>query len=146
MNISPLLNTALVCLSLNIYHEARSQSYVAQLAVGQTVLNRVRDNRFPDSVCKVVKQGPTYSTGLKLPVRHKCQFSWWCDGKSDKVKDIEAWNIALHLSKDILTGRYSDLFEGITHYHADYVTPSWAAYKTFIVRIDNHLFYRWEQK
>ena len=143
--INIFIQTALVCISLNIYHEARSQSVIGQLAVGQTVLNRVRDRRFPSSVCEVVIQGPSYRTGLKMPVRHKCQFSWWCDGKSDQIKDKHAWSIATALGKELLEGHYMDLFNGITHYHALSVVPAWAAQKTFIVRIDDHLFYRWER-
>ena len=38
-----ILETALTCLALNIYHEARSQSLVEQLAVSQVVMNRVAD-------------------------------------------------------------------------------------------------------
>ena len=142
--MNTLLQTALICLSLNIYHEARSQSMIGQLAVGQTVLNRVRDSRFPNSVCEVVKQGPTYRMRLKMPVRHKCQFSWWCDGRSDRVTDNVAWATAKELGKELLSGNYMDL-DGITHYHAQSVAPAWAAQKTFIVRIDSHLFYRWEK-
>ena len=39
---------ALTCLALNIYYEARNQSVEAQIAVSQVVINRVRDDRFPD--------------------------------------------------------------------------------------------------
>ena len=44
-----ILETALTCLALNIYHEARSQSLVEQLAVSQVVMNRVADSRFPST-------------------------------------------------------------------------------------------------
>ncbi len=47
------------CLSLNMYHEARNQGTAGLLAVSNVVLNRVNDERFPDTVCGVVKQGPT---------------------------------------------------------------------------------------
>ena len=43
-------------MAVNIYHEAGNQSMIGQMAVGQVVLNRVADNRFPDTVCEVVKQ------------------------------------------------------------------------------------------
>ena len=46
-----LLETALMCMAANIYHEAGNQSMIGQMAVGQVVLNRVEDTRFPDTVC-----------------------------------------------------------------------------------------------
>ena len=52
-----ILETALICMALNIYHEARSESLVSQLAVSQVVINRVQDSRYPNSVCDVIKQG-----------------------------------------------------------------------------------------
>ena len=74
-----ILETALMCLAFNIYHEARSQSTIGQLAVAQVVMNRVDDDRFPDTVCEVVKQAVTHK-GTNKPILHRCSFSWWCDG------------------------------------------------------------------
>jgi len=74
-----MLTTALVCLAMNVYWEARSQSTAGQIAVAQVVVNRVNDRRYPDNVCGVVTQGVVHS-GTTLPVKHKCHFSWYCDG------------------------------------------------------------------
>ena len=52
-----LLETAFICLALNTYHEAKNQSLVGQIATAQVVMNRVEDNRFPNTICEVVKQG-----------------------------------------------------------------------------------------
>ena len=46
------------CLALNMYHEARNQGTAGILAVSAVVLNRVRDKRFPNSICEVIYQGP----------------------------------------------------------------------------------------
>ena len=137
---------ALVCLALNIYHEAKNQSFVGQMAVAQVVMNRVHDSRFPHTVCEVVKQGPTYSWKKDFPVRNKCQFSWYCDGKSDKPKQKKAWGDAMHVANGVYNGHLDDFVEGATHYHATYVNPSWASSKTYVTRIDDHKFYRWEMK
>ena len=51
--------TAIDCLAKNIYFEAKSESFVGQSAVALVVLNRVKDKRYPDSVCAVVYEGPT---------------------------------------------------------------------------------------
>ena len=75
------------CLALAIYFEARSEPIAGQLAVAQVILNRVVDERYPDTVCEVIMEGPTHPSGH--PVRHKCQFSFWCDGKPENVHDYD---------------------------------------------------------
>ena len=141
-----LLETALVCLALNTYHEAKNQSMIGQVATAQVVMNRVADSRYPNSVCEVVKQGPKYK-GSDVPVRHKCQFSWFCDGKSDEPRrDSKEWRMAQEYARIVLSGRVVlDVTEGATHYHATYVKPSWARTKTRTTRIESHIFYRWEK-
>ena len=135
-----------MCLALNTYHEAKNQSMIGQVATAQVVMNRVADSRFPNTVCEVVKQGPKYK-GSDVPVRHKCQFSWFCDGKSDEPKkDSKEWFKAQDYARIVLSGRIAlDVTEGATHYHATYVKPSWAKTKTRTTRIESHIFYRWEK-
>ena len=141
-----LIETALMCLALNTYHEAKNQSMIGQVATAQVVMNRVADSRYPNTVCEVVKQGPKYK-GSDVPVRHKCQFSWFCDGKSDEPKrDSKEWRMAQEYARIVLSGRIVlDVTEGATHYHATYVKPSWAKTKTRTTRIESHIFYRWEK-
>ena len=140
-----LIETALMCLALNTYHEAKNQSMIGQVATAQVVMNRVADSRYPNTVCEVVKQGPKYK-GSDVPVRHKCQFSWFCDGKSDEPKrDSKEWFKAQDYARIVLSGRIVlDVTEGATHYHATYVRPAWAKTKTRTTRIEKHIFYRWE--
>ena len=135
-----------MCLALNTYHEAKNQSMIGQVATAQVVMNRVADSRYPNTVCEVVKQGPKYK-GSDVPVRHKCQFSWFCDGKSDEPrKDSKEWFKAKEYARIVLSGRIVlDVTEGATHYHATYVKPSWARTKTRTTRIESHIFYRWEK-
>ena len=139
-----MLEAALVCLALNTYHEARDQPFIGQVAVAQVVMNRVRDGRYPDTVCDVVKQGQTYAWKQDYPIRNRCQFSWYCDGKSDKPTDSAAYERAMLVSSGVYNGNLDDFVEGATHYHATYVRPEWAASKTRIVQIGQHIFYRWE--
>ena len=139
-----MFTTALVCLAMNVYWEARSQSTAGQIAVAQVVINRVNDNRYPDTVCDVVTQGVVKS-GSTLPVRHKCQFSWYCDGKKDNPTDSTAWSNALLVALTVHDGLTVDMLEGATHYHATSVQPDWAVTKTRTARIDDHIFYRWEK-
>ena len=141
-----LIAEAILCLALNVYHEAKNQPFIGQVAVAQVVMNRVYDERYPNTVCEVVKQGPKYK-GSDVPVRHKCQFSWFCDGKSDEPKrDSKEWFKAQDYARIVLSGRIVlDVTEGATHYHATYVKPSWARTKTRTTRIESHIFYRWEK-
>ena len=119
-----------MCLALNTYHEAKNQSMIGQVATAQVVMNRVADSRYPNTVCEVVKQGPKYK-GSDVPVRHKCQFSWFCDGKSDEPRrDSKEWRMAQEYARIVLSGRIVlDVTEGATHYHATYVKPSWQRQK-----------------
>ena len=135
-----------MCMAFNIYHEARNESMLGQIAVGQVVMNRVWDKRFPNTVCEVVTEAVTYK-GTNKPVLHKCQFSWYCDGAKDDVnKDSKAWRYSLEYASIVLSGRIVlDVTEGATHYHATYVRPAWARTKTRTTRIDRHIFYRWEK-
>jgi spore germination cell wall hydrolase CwlJ-like protein len=52
----------------------------------------------------------------------------------------------MHIANGVYNGHLDDLVEGATHYHAHYVNPSWAETKTYVTRIDDHIFYRWEIK
>jgi len=131
------------CLAENVYFEARSQGFAGWVAVAQVTLNRVEDKRFPNTICEVVKQGLTYESGD--PIKNKCQFSWYCDGKSDKIKNVKIYNEIVELMHYILDQSLFDITDGATHYHADYVLPSWAKTKTKTIEIDDHIFYRWER-
>jgi spore germination cell wall hydrolase CwlJ-like protein len=139
---------ALVCLATAIYFEARGEPTVGQIAVGQVIMSRVADHRYPDNVCDVVKEGYYYSWNPEIPIPDKCQFSFWCDGKDEKITDQEAYKWAEEISWGLLDNTLSiiDLTDGATHYHAWWVKPSWSDMFTRTVRIDDHIFYRWEME
>jgi spore germination cell wall hydrolase CwlJ-like protein len=122
------------CLALNIYFEARGEPDTGQRAVGHVVMNRAAHPRFPSSVCGVVRQG-----GEKR--RHRCQFSWWCDGRSDRPSDQAAWQEALRLAKAIYAGELPDITGGAMWYHADYVSPYWSKVLPKGDKIGQHIFY-----
>jgi spore germination cell wall hydrolase CwlJ-like protein len=127
-------SNSLDCLTLNIYHEARGEPQDGQLAVAKVVMNRVSDPRFPNDVCGVVTDGGTREPG-------RCQFSWWCDGKSDKPRDAGAWRDSRSLAKDVLAGKFDDPTGGALWYHADYVQPNWQMDITKGPKIGRHIFY-----
>jgi len=121
------------CLSLNIYHEAKGEPYLGKLAVAYTTLNRVRNDRYPNDVCAVVKQ------------RH--QFSWFWDGKSDKIRDSKAYMKALDAAVQALyehgTEMHDDPTNGSMWYHSIRMKrfPKWAKKLKREVIIYNHVFY-----
>ena len=125
----------LTCIALNVYYEARSEPMVGQYAVAHVVLNRVANESFPDDACKVVKQG--YSKGLG-----KCQFSWYCDGKSDVPKDDLSWLYARVVAYNVLYDYHKDNTDGATHYHANYVRPWWSKHYDKTVTHGSHIFYK----
>ena len=130
-----MIEMFLTCLALNVYYEARSEPMDGQYAVAHVVLNRVANDAFPDDACKVVKQG--YHKG-----RHKCQFSWYCDGKSDKPKDKMSWVVAQVVAYNTLYGHHKDNTYGATHYHATYVSPWWRKHYDKTVAHGSHIFYK----
>ena len=135
--------SAVMCLALNLYFEARDQPVVGQLAVGFSTMNRVADERYPDSVCGVVKQAQYSAWDSKNPIRHRCQYSWFCDGMSDEPKNGKAMLEATILAANIFYGRVTDISDGATHYHATWINaPYWTEQMTTVFTIDDHIFYR----
>ena len=128
----------LECLAKNIYFESRGESIQGQYAVGLVTLNRMKSNKFPDTICEVVKQGRYWNNN---PVKNKCHFSWFCDGKSDNPKDKEAWGISVHIAQSLLLYTIEDFTEGSTHYHAMTVSPKWSRDMKEATTIGSHIFY-----
>ena len=134
------------CMALNIYHEARNESVNGQIAVANVTMNRTKDSRFPDTVCKVVYQAKMSSWWKKernkeVPIRNACQFSWYCDGKSDEVHEIDVYNKIYVIAEEVIMGLHEDNTYGSTHYHANYVDPYWASSLQKVAYVDNHIFY-----
>lgn len=83
---TPLNAKDIRCLAENIYHEARGEPVAGQLAVAHVVLNRVSDDRFPDSICSVINQ-PN-------------QFHWVA--KKPKIREPEAWERATKVAEQAI--------------------------------------------
>lgn len=129
------------CLATNIYHEARNEGLTGQRAVAWATLNRVDSPKYPDTVCDVVYQAELNENGV--PVKNQCQFSFYCDGKSDEISDQAAWNVAETIAEEVMNnyGIETDPTNGAIMYHAAYVEPYWASSYEKTARIDTHIFY-----
>lgn len=126
------------CLVKNIYFEARNQPIKGKQAIAAVTLTRAKHKNFPDSICKVVSEQRK---------RGVCQFSWKCDGKSDNPdlsskEELAAWRRAKAVAEDALLGKLDDMLDGVTHFHASYVNPSWARKLTKVGKIGDHIFYK----
>lgn len=127
----------LVCLALNDYWEARSEVIAGRIAVARVVLNRAMDPRYPSNICDVVKQS-------RNGAMHKCQFSWYCDGKADLPYDPKVWRDSIKIAAAVLQKDSSmiDPTDGALWYHADFIRPSWAMGFESTTIIGTHVFYR----
>jgi spore germination cell wall hydrolase CwlJ-like protein len=125
----------LTCLFIAIYFEARGEPELGQAAVAHVILNRVASERYPDDICSVVKQ--THRPGTKL-----CQFSFWCDGKSDVPRDSMAYMQVMLVGLAVLDGDIPDPTDGATHYHATSVRPAWGKELERGPLIGQHQFYK----
>ncbi len=139
------------CLALALYHEARGEPLVGQIAVAATILNRVASRAYPDSICGVVFEGALKPTG--------CQFTFACDRRSDWPRNLPIYVRMHRLAGQILAvsrGETSGIPEArqaliratlhrfvlSTHYHRHDVYPAWSRRMGRIARIGNHVFFR----
>jgi N-acetylmuramoyl-L-alanine amidase len=116
-----------------VYWEAKSCGREDMTAVGWVVLKRLADADFPADVCAVVKQG-----GEQPP----CQFSWWCDGKSDRPEDDEAWRRAREVADELLTRPPPDPTGGALFFHSKEIESPWAVDRERTAVIGCHIFYK----
>ena len=124
------------CLAENIYFEAGHEPLEGKKAVAFVTLNRVQSG-YADNICDVVKQ----KTGKT------CQFSWYCDStftsRTLTMKQTPLYNEILQLSTNVFLNfeRMTDVTNGATYYHADYVKPNWTRLQKE-TQIGRHIFYK----
>ena len=118
---APLTKTELKCLTDNVWHEARGESFEGKVLVARTTLNRVLHPNFPKTVCGVVYQPH--------------QFSWTKTdyGTPDRAEWIQAANAVYAALNHPSPALY---------FHATYVKPTWAKNKQLLVKEGNHIFYK----
>jgi len=144
----------LYCLALNAYHEARGVSMDEMMAVSQVVMNRV-DRSVYGTVCEVITEGPTRESWrtaqdktlsnegrVYYPVRDKCQFSWYCDGKSDVVHNLTGWEDAVIAAYLAYNGYGEDRVDGALYYYAHkrIPMPNWAKNMMVTAILEGHTY------
>ncbi len=132
-------NSERECLAQAIYHEARGETALGQLAVANVIVNRARSSKFPGSLCGVVYQNAEKG-------RYRCQFTFACDGRDDTPGERRAWARSQDLAKTV----YAEFAQGedigalpgsALYYHTTAVRPSWANTFSRVAAVDSHIFY-----
>lgn len=117
------------CLALAAYMEAREHYTTpdAMAAVVAVVVNRVDDDRYPDTACKVIASGafPWYTTaGPPTP---------------QGAPDQWAWDVARVVALNELSGVGLDITS--THFHTQGIPQYWASAYEFDGCYGGNCFY-----
>jgi len=127
------LDDAITCLARTIYWEARGEAIADMEAIANVVMNRLGHDGFPKTICEVVRQGREQGS---------CQFSWWCDGRSDRAREDESYATAKEVARKALNRQLTDRTAGALYFHHRRVMPAWAAEYTKTVEIGGFSFYK----
>lgn len=127
------LDDAITCLARSIYWEAKGGKSADMEAVANVAMNRLGHEGFPDTLCAVVKQGSEQGS---------CQFSWWCDGRADQVKEDERYDIAKEVARKALNQQLRDRTGGALYFHDRTVSPDWAKKYRRTAQTGKFLFYK----
>ena len=167
--VSTAYHQQIVCLAENIYFESRAESFSGKAAVANVTRNRVEDDRWPSTYCEVVQQGPVReswktkknpdlpkSERVYYPIKHRCQFSWYCDGMRDIIwankemtKEVlegnaRAWRESVRIAIWTLGQGEATLKDNtngaVFYYNHNLVDPYWASVKEYLGQIGNHTF------
>ena len=130
-----ILESAVLCLALNIYHEARSEMIPGQYAVAQVTMNRAGEK---SNVCKTVVAKHQFSWTTKLLTKKGKRYILKEEGMP---RDEHAWQLATKIATYTLKHRPADLTRGATFYHSTAVAPKWRKDMVKVARIGRHIFY-----
>ena len=111
-------------LTLNIYHEARSEPQIGKLAVAHVTLNRALEKN--QSVEEVVTA--------------PYQFSWTFTKNSYLPREPEAFKECFRTAIKAMIS--PDFTNGATYYHRKDIHPAWADSLTYVAQWGDHKFYR----
>ena len=123
------------CLTEALYFEARGEGHKGQVAVAEVILNRVDSKRYPNTICKVVKQGANNGS-------RGCQFSFHCDGRKNTIGNRPVFEKLGKLAWAMMEGKPRSLTSDALYYHNTTVRPRWAKKFVRTTKIGQHIFYR----
>lgn len=114
----------LLWLTLNVYHEARSEPQIGQMAIVHVTLNRANERKL----------------SVKDVIRQPYQFSWTFQKSSYIPDDPNAFFQCMQSVAKALKSK--DFTHGATHYHLNSINPDWASAYTYIDQYGSHKFYK----
>ena len=114
-------NTDLNLLSKLVHGEARGEPYKGMVAVAATVLNRVADSRFPNSIAGVIYQSGAYTC------------------VSDGQINLEASSQAKKAAQDAING-WDPTSGCIYYFNPDTATSKWIWSRPQVMTIGKHIF------
>lgn len=127
------LEDAITCLSRTIYWETRGEDAASMEAVASVVMNRLEQKGFPNTICEVVREGREQGA---------CQFSWWCDGRTDDAEDEKSYSIAKEIARKALNSQLTDRTGGALYFHHGKATTRWSEEYIKTVEIGKFSFYK----
>ncbi|MDB5688858.1 MAG: cell wall hydrolase SleB [Sphingomonas bacterium] len=121
------IDPELECMAKVVHHEAGNQSRRGQLAVAQTILNRIQSGRFADTICGVANQpGQFFRTAAYDPDRSGAQ-----------------WQSALSVSRQARRGEAADVAPGALFFRASYASANrFFRSRQQVATLGDHVFYR----
>jgi len=128
-----ILDDAITCLARSIYWETKGKDDASMEAIANVVMNRIDHEGFPNTICGVVKQGNEQGV---------CQFSWWCDGRSDDAKEEESYSHAKEIARKALNRQLKDRTGGALYFHCRKAVPNWSKEYIRTVEVGEHVFYK----
>jgi len=127
------MDDAITCLSRTIYWEARGEGAAGMEAVANVVMNRLGQEGFPNKICQVVMQGREQGA---------CQFSWWCDGRSDDANEDKSYAIAKEIARKALNRQLTDRTGGALYFLQRKTTTNWSKEYIKTAEIGEFVFYK----
>lgn len=128
-----IVSTALVCLAANVYFESRNQMIPQQYAVALVTMNRAGGNK--RRVCAEVFRPRQFSwTNRTVSITPN---GWVIS----TPREIQAWDLAIKVALQTLSGKMPDLTWGSTHYHVAGLKPVWRHGLVFKRKLGAHVFY-----
>lgn len=110
------------------YYEARSESLLGVWSVMGVALNRVEDKRWPNT--------------LKGVITAPAQFTYRWDGSMKRGYQEKTQLERMYSAAwDVLNGEVELPIGSATHYHTRKVNPWWKGAYSYVMTVDNHVFY-----
>ncbi len=137
-------------LTLCTYGEAGKEGDEGIKAVLCVIRNRVLNlARYADSE---ITNKSTAWHGVILKQKQFSCFNPGDPGREKLLRFAEMWDTTIagnsyvkkcyQYAQQLLSGQLPDVTSGATHYHANYVSPSWAPELVYLGTIGAHLFYQ----